>query len=95
MRAAQERAIPEAGDEIYKSKAQQTKLMERMLIEIHEERRKQYRLQQVEKFQLEEIERHEDYNPLAETEEQDRKKIQKKEFGDAMNDLERALPRYC
>ena len=53
VRAAQEHVIPEEIVENYKIKAQQTKIMQRMFIEIHKERR-QYWLQQAEKLQQEE-----------------------------------------
>ena len=41
-KTAQERAIPEMVVENYKIKAQQTKIMQRMFIDIHKEMRKQY-----------------------------------------------------
>ena len=63
VHAAQERAIPETVIGNYKIRAQQTKVTQRMQIEIHKQRRKQYRLQQAEKLQQEEIEKHEDYHP--------------------------------
>ena len=47
VKAAQEHAIPEMVVENYKVKAQQTKITQRMLIDIHKDRRKQYWLQQV------------------------------------------------
>ena len=66
-----------------------------MLIDIHKEKRKQYWLQKLEKHQHEEIEQHEEYNPWAVEDKQNIKQIMKKDLGDAMNNPERALPRYC
>ena len=42
VKATQEHAIPEMVVENYKIKAQHTKIMRRMLIDIHKEMRKQY-----------------------------------------------------
>ena len=69
--------------------------MQLMLIEIHKERRKQCRLQQIMNAQQEEMERHEDYNPWADDAEYDRRRMMKDSLGNAMNDPEKALPRYC
>ena len=48
VQAAQEHAIPEMVIENYQIKAQQTKIIQRMLIDIHKERRKEYWLQKAE-----------------------------------------------
>ena len=47
--------------------------MQRMLIAIYKERKKQYMLQKLEMLQQAEDEHHRDYNPWAEDEEKDLK----------------------
>ena len=76
VKAAQEHAIPEMVLENYKIKEQQTKIMQRMLIEIHKEIRKQHLRQKVQKLQREETEQYEDCNPWVDD---DEKKHQNKE----------------
>ena len=78
----------------YKIKEQQTKVIQRMLIKIHKERRKLSLLKKVEALQQEAEEQEEEYNPCVE-DEQFRKERNKKELGEAMYDPETVLPRYC
>ena len=72
-KAAQEHAIPEIIVEICKIKEQQTKVIQRMLIKIHKEIKKQYLFQKIETLQQEANEQHEDYEPWAEADETNQK----------------------
>ena len=54
-KAIREHAIPEMVMENHKIKAQQTKIIQRMLIDIQNERRKQHWFQKLDKHQHEEI----------------------------------------
>ena len=63
VKGPKEHAIPELVAENYKIKGQQAKIMQRMLIAIYKERRKLYKLQQLEAMQQAEEELEENYNP--------------------------------
>ena len=69
VKGAKEHAISEIVIENYKIKGQQAKIMQRMLIAIYKERRKQYMLQKLEMLRQADEETHDDYNPWAQDEE--------------------------
>ena len=95
VQAAHGHAILEIGVENYKVKAQQTKLMQLTLIEIHKERFKQHKIQQSASVEQEEWDRQQEYDPWADDEEYDRRRMMKECLGDAMHEPEKALPRFC
>ena len=94
MKGAKEHAISEIVIENYKIKGQQAKIMQRMLIAIYKEIRKQYMLQTIEMLRQADEETHDDYNPWAQDEERCLKSKNKQDLGEAMLDPQRILPRY-